>query len=681
MARTIESIQEKDASARQDDEKIERIYIGGMDPDRLTIQEVLDRIPTDAIRIESISHPDVNPFYCHVSAVLKKESSSSSSSSSSPTCALEVVQKLLGNVKWKGCKLQVQAARPHFLERLEAERRAVQEQAKSSTTLNATTDTSNSNNRRYYRVRQSYGKPAWLVDTKPYEVEDAKIFGKMVQHVRRRHDVVHKNQNEGNHEKLSSKKPYRAVHWRFDSTGTIEAKSKKDVVGEDSSSLASLEYSSSSSSTKSSESNGAPQEHYVWSDDESTSEESSASDSVSASNLPQKTTADEKQSPAHESGSGSSSEEDESGSLPKSKDLLGGANDKTSNTYAWSDDDDDSSASDDDSTERRRSRPFAPNDNSYDEFAAAIDNEENEEAGKAFKSDNQEETQSNNINMEDDEARNLKILAALYPDTMDKPSSANKVSTADKVQDGWNASGQIMMRYDPTKESSKDLEQTTVEDVAKDDSSEDGSHSSQSKETEDDQAESEDEMKVDEEKEASRKSKEESSNIYRQGDLETVFRQARESQAKRAPVVIEKESDSVPKDGGFSFGFVVEEQPQVSNESTTTFSFGFDVSNNQAETEETPAIPEPEEEHDEEDAEKTRRKRRLLNSSYDDLDVYVNAYFFELNEGKRLAQDLNGFRQDPAVQEDWERERQRLTSDWKGKRKYAVARKQKQRHY
>ena len=71
------------------------------------------------------------------------------------------------------------------------------------------------------------------------------------------------------------------------------------------------------------------------------------------------------------------------------------------------------------------------------------------------------------------------------------------------------------------------------------------------------------------------------------------------------------------------------------------------------------------------------RKRRKMQSSYDDLDRYVNAYLNELNDGQQIAANLNAFRNDPHVQEDWESQRRRLTADWKSKRKHAITRRKK----
>ena len=103
---------------------VERIYIGGLDPPRLSAKDVMNRLESlDDIELGSTvtkqdDDDENHKSFFHLTAISKKPTAS----------ALEIISKKYHNVKWKGCKLAVEAARPHFLERLEEERRKRTEQ-------------------------------------------------------------------------------------------------------------------------------------------------------------------------------------------------------------------------------------------------------------------------------------------------------------------------------------------------------------------------------------------------------------------------------------------------------------------------------------------------------------------------------------------------------------------------
>ena len=110
----------------------ERIYLGGLDPPNLTAQHVLARLKDMPIDIQKVEdHPEKN--FCHVTALCKDEEGSKT--------ALELISARYHNVKWKGCRLQVQAARPHFLERLEEERRQRREELNRQKQIETEDDT------------------------------------------------------------------------------------------------------------------------------------------------------------------------------------------------------------------------------------------------------------------------------------------------------------------------------------------------------------------------------------------------------------------------------------------------------------------------------------------------------------------------------------------------------------
>ena len=87
---------------------VERIYIGGLDPPRLCAKDVLDRLESI---VELGTVEDRDKSFVHFTAEAKEPNVS----------ALEAISKQYHNVKWKGCRLAVAAARPHFLERLQEE--------------------------------------------------------------------------------------------------------------------------------------------------------------------------------------------------------------------------------------------------------------------------------------------------------------------------------------------------------------------------------------------------------------------------------------------------------------------------------------------------------------------------------------------------------------------------------
>lgn len=644
---------------------VERIYIGGLDPDRLSIREVLDRFPSH-VKIESVSHPDVNPSYCHLSAYVLPNDNAGDDHNVS---ALKEIQNLLHNVKWKGCKLQVQAAKPHFLQRLQTEREtrtkhdhnqdgenhAQQDGVVESTATTATTTT----HRRYYRVRYGYGKPAWVVDTKPYQVSDGKVFGKLVQHVRKRKLI--------NDDTNTPKKPFRAVHWKFDdesdanvpNASTRHGPAAADVSAD---SMTDSSLDTSSSGSKNQQNRGG----YVWSDDDQST--SSSTDSSESSRQ-----VGAKPDPVTHDFDDDFDDDDDGmekdGNTPSEKLMsMKQPADNRPGTYAWSDDDDDGSrgATADAATDDRTPRRVAAQDNSPDEFAASLDDNEIPNQSVATYSEGNDDSDAVAVNVEDDEERNLKILATLYPE-MARTNGTPSTSETPKKKEGWNASGQ-MMRYDPTKASSKQLERK-IEESSSDEASENKSIADRAKDEQDNEQQT-------------IPQRSDQSGIYRQDDLENVFREARESQASRAPVVVEKEAaieaPVAPTGNAFSFGFdVPNEQPTVKDNSSS-FSFGFDLSGvtktkaeHAVEEETVPQAIEPS---------TPQKHRKKLQSPYNDLAAYVEAYLLELNEGERVAHNLNDFRRDPTVHEDWARQRQRLTTDWKAKRKNAIARRQSKRH-
>ena len=182
---------------------IQRIYIGGIDPQRLTIDDVSSRLRrlVDVVSIETpASKPsddcfvNTGPSFFYLNArcpPAEEDAAENDTAESAATPAkaspLQVLSKAYNNVKWKGCTLRVEEARPHFLDRLRLEREERErkerqemeegqqsEDAKASDNENqsATEEAAPSvaNLPRNLRIRRRHGEEAFKVDTKPIDV-------------------------------------------------------------------------------------------------------------------------------------------------------------------------------------------------------------------------------------------------------------------------------------------------------------------------------------------------------------------------------------------------------------------------------------------------------------------------------------------------------------------------------
>lgn len=223
----------------------ERIYIGGYEPSLLSAKEILDRIVEclgDKLDIVSDLPGDINPEqkYMHINLVSRSDEP-----------AKDAVIKLLNNVKWKGCKLKVEEAKPHFLERLrgEIQRREVSRRNEGG---HENLDTAIYSLPRHLRIREKFGQEAKKIDTKPVHVDDWSVFQKM-------------------RNKLVRRQALRAVHFRFETT-EIDTPMLVDEISDDESSSSK---SSADSISTSSSGEGGPKGRYVWSDEDSSEENNS----------------------------------------------------------------------------------------------------------------------------------------------------------------------------------------------------------------------------------------------------------------------------------------------------------------------------------------------------------------------------------------------------------------------
>eukprot|EP00536_Pseudo-nitzschia_multiseries_P012869 jgi/Psemu1/33319/gm1.33319_g len=740
----------------------ERIYIGGLNPPRLSAKDIFRRLQSlNQIEIESASivdngkdddsssdeyiTEDDNKPYLHITAVSKHDSDS----------ALSIISKQYHNVKWKGCKLVVEKARPHFLERLEEERRQIRTEAteEKAEEIAKTTEAQKSDDPseaipsripRRLRVRKKFGDTAVHVDTKPWTVESWSRFHKARSKLQKRDEkhsasiVAHKKNPKDQAFKLPGPLLHRAVHIRFatDDTGikgTIgSGKNDNDETGTVISSSESSSESSSSGSDSDSDSGSLKKnthkekesERFSWSDNDSDSDSDSDDSKDDNKNFPD----DDSQSTA------------EMLMNQKRKEAANSVAQKQNDEgkYQWSSDEESSDDDDEDQNKNETSFHLARNEKQLDdvkccgtdEFAAGFEDTssfDKDDTEDQFEGNDQAKSENIESDLIGDVTANLNILSSIFPDMVDaKPinpddadsSNLNKDTTSSSSTNQRNNSGAygIMPRYDPTAKSSRQY--VVEEEAAKKDDENDSASSSDSEQDED--------VSMDEEKLSSNPDEEGKNEtetkssppegVYEQDKLENVFRDARDawgtedtskSAVAKSSGTTENADESSGK-GAFSFGFNFDDHSDKSNTQSSNadnsankpFSFSFSVPDqeqtnlNQQETvtERTeqkgndfvnttsPSTREGDFNADDGDVDMTDDNsappQKGLTLPDGDLQKYVDN-FFACNNGVRIMQDPEGFRNDEGERSEWNKERQTLTLDWKRKRKYAVTRIQK----
>eukprot|EP00980_Cylindrotheca_fusiformis_P028448 scaffold22599_cov139-Cylindrotheca_fusiformis.AAC.39 len=667
---------------------VERIYIGGLDPPRLSGKDIIPRLKGLDIEVHSVIDKEGKSFV-HLTATSKGSES-----------ALDIISKTYNNVKWKGCKIIVAEARPHFLERLEMERKELAESKKLSETkkdepvvATASDDDKDSTIKipRRLRIRRKHGDEAFHVDTRPWSVDNWSSFSKAKDKLRSR---VKKNIAKRKETKNPSYKVmpmmHRAVHIRFDSSSKdiqspihSDSSSDDDLDSEPLSSADDdgLAGDGSEGSDDSLSERKAMNSSYAWSDD---SDDDSQNDETKASDLGSE---EEEFGPANYSSREVYPNENGQETVP-SKPQAADRDD-----YPWS-----SESSSDESSEHISTRHSFQEVTTVDEFAAGIDLESD-----VRESDGEEQTpMEQNVSdyplddIKKDVSSNLNVLADLFPDLAKATPalvheklgvSDGSLSTKSPALDLSFGSKAVMPRFDPNdvvstqkyevhegrsadSESSSKGEEDNMRSM--------GSHSSTKDELDDEDQKTEDRKRKEE-------STKEASNIYHQGKLEHVFREARISWESRKAEPSQKQTES---SGAFTFGFQLDKPPIEATPTNEVggFSFRFDLPQDPT-VSDRPMQPQTRTNdvgNADMDVEATReiespvveRRRKGLLYSMEELDSYEND-FFAHNEGRRIMEDLQGFRADGEVRENWIKERQALTLDWKRKRKHAMSRIQK----
>ena len=457
---------------------VERIYIGGLDPSRLTAQQVASRLEASVsgVEIQSTDLVGGDKQFFYINVV----------SNDTDSTALSKIAKQYNNVTWKRCRLVVQAARPHFLERLAQERMQRQEDGQD---LQAQEPREGRPIPRHLRIRQKFGAEAHQVDTKPCRTEEWSDFCAVVNKLRTKREQHNetlrlKKRDHTNEELLEKKRSFRnrAVHLRWTDESLREVSggpvlvnvaSDASVNNEQQDALSTSEHSETDD-TESSVSIERPMQNskhseYVWSDESVSSVDDALDDNGGNMSVD-----DNDESVSSES----ESENDEKVSMHKVDDDHVKAKGSTDHKLSSSTSDLDEGR--DGTTFPSRSSPLSSRVDT-EEFSAAIDfsdspsssddADDNTSVGESneplrFSADSQ--------NLDNDVQSNLNVLSSLFPDMADmKPVAVNRddnedhgVARSGNVQSGWengpssgNASsfglGLKMQRFDPTKESAK----------------------------------------------------------------------------------------------------------------------------------------------------------------------------------------------------------------------------------
>lgn len=407
--------------------------------------------------------------------------------------AYQQIKSQYHNIKWKGCKLIVEKAKPNFLQRLEIEReeyrikqqhlqeyqekqrqQALLEKQKeeevkvrifSPNSLDSkshTTSSNNSNIPRQLRIRRKFAEEVFVVDTKPKNITGSYT----------------KNFSKYYKTKMNKR---RSIHFRFEDDEEVtmtEGYGLLSHVSDD---------DSGSSSAGSSNID----------DDASTSSDSS-DDSQSSTFVSNKAS-------SHDRGILDTDIQQQN---------------KRGSSYVWSDDEESNES--DDSDEEEKEKPtnnihidnlipgdsFVSNEeeeitqeesllvNEQDKFVWSSDEEEDDGDKFNYKNDTKPTTENDNngeIDLSQDVASNLNILAQMFGDSIDTKPTITSTSTSttlmnDDINNANNnktstKSSLIMQRFDPTDIESRELYEVASEQEEQESMDSDNTESDYDEET------------------------------------------------------------------------------------------------------------------------------------------------------------------------------------------------------
>ena len=657
----------------------QRIYIGGIDPSRgLTVSEVWERLEAKLTNpgggIPTLHWSDLYCGKCCLQVTVTSDDIENS--------PIKIVQSSFHNVMWKGCKLRVDEARPHFLQRLEEERNLRQrnESLDSNGINNGPTEVAVSPPEpqqlsRFWKVRRGYcGEPVKHVDTQSCDVTSWSMFERIHKRHKKQQEKdrlrrIELLKNGSNMTvKEAQKRAYynRSIRLRFTDDMDINTSScsatDQVIVDDVTSSDQSIDTSDDDDSSESPEKARKVQNEsgkYVWSDDDNSIAESDEIKYMSVRNV------EEIQSNVQSS---LSHKQDEHVA--------------NCSTYIWSDDE--NSSDSDFSNHLTKYKSIKPRD--LDEFESALDLTREEGINGKEMVDMDDNNTTNDYDITMDVERNLSILSQLFPETskvksdtvVDGQETKLPLSTPQSSSSGWGALGQ-MLRFDPSRPQSTSF-------LLSDDVSDKPSHPESTIKNGYTSDVNLDQRSVDEDGLAVHNPTKESTavtttmGVYEQKKLELVFKEARES----VPMMPSDRNDG----GEFVFGFEIDDAAMQNEASSSSFAFNFGIN----ETNQDNFTAENLNKIDvdgrvTQDAEfspagstaGSTRPRFLAFEfpNHDMLNEMVHNFYYKINDGERILSDVDGWRNDPSVKEKWLKERLALTQDWKRKKKFALSKKQK----
>ncbi|KAL3911146.1 MAG: hypothetical protein SGILL_007398 [Bacillariaceae sp.] len=654
----------------------ERIYIGGLDPARLCASDILRRLKAiDRIKISSSAATEDTKPYLHVEAISGDPGHS----------ALEIIAKQYHNVKWKGCKLVVEAARPHFMERLAEERKQhvmpdcegdCLEDENASSIADVGREPKEiemvSNLPRRLRVRKKFGEEAFHIDTKPWTSVESTLNDNVLD------DAEEQESLQGS------------------------ASANSDDV--------SASLSSESKAVQQTKLVNTEEKSYEWSEsegDDDDDDDDTCAEGTIAEGGPGTDIHFSNRSDTHDLKTGFSDHDSRSFQPTRS---VGGDQDESGGTqktwkrdkYLWSSDEELSDEETPYYTVHEKNKEFLKciEYSGADEFAAGLDGDEGRVEEDMEEYDSTESATQQSSNLKDDVASNLDILSSIFPDmNAVRPASVEVIQATGSIPGkepcGENIIQQqptIIPRYDPSMQSSQKhsgLENAggdANEMVHKDcqSSVDEASNGTNLEDSKDGLSDCEGKGLVDKFIAASLQE-----TVYEQDKLESVFRDARDAWEQKpshaSTFTLSTATEEQPS-GVFTFGFALGDSsstkaPPTTVEETSGFSFSFDLASNPSSARGADAseesvrnlLPARAETGDAIDTLRDRQatdvvrpRRRGLAFPEEDLSRYVG-YFVSFDDGQYTHHD----------KEEWIRERHSLTLDWKRKRKYAMSRIQK----
>jgi hypothetical protein len=622
-----------------------RIFIGGINPlNGLTSQMVLDRLPQTGLSNVHLGHT-----YLHGTV--------------QDAAQRALVQRTLHNCKWKQCKLSVENAKEDFLTRLARERTNETTTSSTKTTassrpsshkppftdgtiatqspvvvtaaaIDADTKDSSLETHRHWRVKRRFGAPVVLVDTHP------KVVSTWTE--------LRVNR---------SKKHYqnRAIHLKFkdnddDNDNAVTTSGQEDLSHEG---------------------------------DE-----------------------DSDQSASEQGGFEASSQGDSSSQADLSLDPSNRSDQKTTSmptdTYVWSSSDDESSSSDDDDEDeivvkRANDAPVSGNgksslvqepecdgeEDSVDDDVTSVSSESEQGSnGSGTRNDSVDNHDVEAIDLGKDMEMNESVLAQLFPDAFPADTTSSKLLEAKNKKKRKAAT--TMVRYDPTDQSAQakyelsededDNEQATTTQNTKTSNGDKEGETTAKDYVETNAMDAEETNAMDAE-ETNAKTTQQATGpppdayVYEQGQLESVFKESREQEA-----TLQSQS------GAFSFGFDLPALLPDSTTDTATSTVSFPLE--RQENEPVDALDKDVSQSMEDTTESigpdtvtaAKRGPTLFDFPSEELlDSLTSKFFYGFDDGKRIAENLEEWRNDPTVRESWLQRRAILTLDWKRKRKAALS--------